>query len=228
MTDLFRQIISGIRDPDPAKRPVWPAVAFLIIIYVVGIAGILLPIHPDFIRLTPLNLLVSVSLVLWYHPKWDGRTWTVIGLFFLTGFFAEMYGVQTGRLFGTYSYGEVLGWKIKGTPLMIGVNWVMLAYCAGVASYMLIPRLHWGFRALLGAVLMVSLDLLIEPIAIRYEFWYWPGDSVPLRNYLGWFLVAFPLQGAFALLQGQTRNKVAIALFILQFLFFIILNLAGA
>ena len=111
------------------------------------------------------------------------------------------------------------------SPLMIGVNWVMLGYSAGVIANHLMGQAHSLLRGLFAALLMVALDVLIEPVAIRYGFWSWEGDVVPLRNYLGWFLVAFPLQSLFAFWLAEVRNKVAIALFILQILFFLILGI---
>lgn len=201
-------------------------IAVLLILYAVGIIGILLPLHEDFILLTPANLLLSLGLMLWAHPGWDKRTLAFSGITYLAGFGAELFGVQTGILFGDYAYGRVLGPKIWGTPLMIGVNWVMLSYSAGVIGNYLLPRAHWLLRGLFAALLMVGLDVLIEPVAMHYGFWAWAGDSVPLRNYLGWFLVAFPLQCLFAFWLGAVRNKVAAALFILQILFFLILGIS--
>lgn len=207
--------------------PEWLAILVLVILYAVGIFGILLPIHEDFILLTPANLLVSLALVLWFHPRWERPLPAFLAIAYFVGFGAELFGVQTGILFGEYAYGRVLGPKLWGTPLMIGVNWVMLSYSAGVVANSLAGRAHWLFRGLFAALLMVGLDVLIEPVAIRYGFWAWEAESVPLRNYLGWFLVAFPLQCLFAFWLGRVRNKVAVALFILQMLFFLILGIAS-
>lgn len=202
------------------------AILVLAVLYAVGIFGILLPIHEDFILLTPLNLLVSLALMLWAHARWNRRALAFLFIAYFAGFGAELFGVQTGILFGEYVYGRVLGPKVWGTPLMIGINWVLLGYSAGVIANTFFSRGHWMLRGLAAALLMVGLDVLIEPVAIHYGFWSWEGGSVPLRNYLGWFLVAFPLQCLFAFWLGEVRNKVAIALFILQILFFLILGIA--
>ncbi|MCB0552351.1 MAG: carotenoid biosynthesis protein [Phaeodactylibacter sp.] len=201
------------------------AVAILLILYAVGIVGITLPIHPDFVLLTPFNLLISLGLMLWNHPLWSRRVLWFIAIAYLIGFGAELFGVQTGLLFGDYTYGRVLGPKIWGTPLMIGVNWVMLGYAAGVAANFILPGRRWLARGGLAAGLMVALDVLIEPVAMQYGFWSWAGDVVPLRNYFGWFLVALPLECLFAAWLGGVFNKVAVALLILQFLFFLLLNI---
>ncbi|MCB1155806.1 carotenoid biosynthesis protein, partial [bacterium] len=76
--------------------------------------------------------------------------------------------------------------------------------------------------------LMVLLDIFIEPVAIRYDFWSWAGGAPPLQNYVGWFLVSLPLLSLFALIQAGQRNKVALVLLALQFIFFITLNLSNS
>ncbi len=201
------------------------AIFYLGIVYLVGIVGILLPIHPEFIRLTPLNLLVSLATVLLFHPQWSKASVWVLAIFFVIGFSAEVFGVKTGLLFGTYAYEEVLGWKLWGTPLMIGINWMLLGYCCGVTINHLAPNWTWWKKGPAAAALMVLLDLCIEPVAIAYNFWEWPGGVVPLQNYFGWYLVSFPLLLLFAYLQGKIRNKVAVALLLMQFAFFIVLRL---
>lgn len=200
----------------------------LIILYAVGIAGVALAIHPDFLLLTPANLLISLALVLYHHPQWTRSLWLFLPMAWLWGFGAELFGVQTGLLFGDYQYGRVLGWKLLDTPLMIGVNWVMLAYCTGMAANHILGPAHWLWRGLLASALMVLLDVFIEPVAIRYDFWSWAGGTPPLQNYIGWFLVAFPLLSWFARIQSGRLNKVALVLLALQFIFFISLNLINS
>lgn len=200
------------------------AIAVLSILYIVGITGIVMEIHPNFILLTPINLLLSVGIVLAFHTNQYPNIQIFLIITYLYGFSAELYGVQTGLLFGEYTYGRVLGPKIGGTPLVIGVNWVLLSYSIGVTMNHLFPKGHWLPKGFLAAILMVSLDILIEPVAIQQGFWSWKEGKPPLQNYLGWFLVSLPLLCIFTKTQGAVRNKVAVALFILQILFFAILN----
>jgi len=201
------------------------AITVLTILYIVGIFGILLPVHEQFILLTPINLLVSLALVLAFQPVWNTKVVGFLLICYTVGWLAELFGVQTGLLFGNYEYGPVLGPKILGTPLMIGVNWILLTYCAGVVSNRLVGSAPKVVRAIAAAVLMVALDALIEPVAMQYDFWQWENASIPLRNYLGWFVVALPLQLLFQQWVGVVKNKVAVALFLLQIVFFLALNI---
>ena len=192
--------------------------------YVAGVIGIHWNVHPAFILLTPLNLVASLVIALHFHKKWTSRLSQFLVLSYVLGFTAELFGVQTGILFGDYTYGKVLGPKVWGTPILIGVNWMLVSYTVGMAVNAVATGWSWPWRAVAGAGLLVVLDLFIEPVAIAHGFWEWDGGEVPLRNYLGWFLVALPLQAFFAYHFSGQKNKVAALLFILQFAFFAILK----
>jgi putative membrane protein len=202
------------------------SITVLSILYLVGIFGLALPIHPDFVLLTPINLLISLALVLVFHPVWTRSTYLFILLCYVIGFGAELFGIQTGLLFGDYHYGPVLGPQLLGTPYMIGVNWILLAYGSGVLVNKWLNGKNKWLKALVGASIMVLLDIFIEPVAIEYDFWTWQGrNTPPLHNFVGWWIVAFLVHSIFQALQGNIKNKVGIALLILQFIFFITLNL---
>ncbi|MEL7123318.1 MAG: carotenoid biosynthesis protein [Bacteroidota bacterium] len=197
----------------------------LAIVYAVGITAISLNINDNFIYLTPYNLLFSIGLVLWFHPEWSINRVIYLAICFFLGYFYEVVGVQTGLIFGNYAYGDVLGFKIWDTPPLIGVNWLMLVYCSGIIANHVFPKLPYFLKAIFAASLMVGLDFFIEPVAIAFNFWNWEGDVIPIQNYIGWFIMALVLSFGFQFIFGKDRNKVAIALFILQLLFFIVLGI---
>jgi putative membrane protein len=200
-------------------------IGFLCLTYLAGTVGIKAGVHPDFILLTPFNLLLSLVILLYNHPQWTRASIVFPFLAYGVGFGAELFGVQTGILFGEYTYLDVLGWKLWGTPLMIGVNWILVSYSAGAVINQVMERAPGWLRAIAGSLLLVFLDIFIEPVAIEYNFWTWGGGTPPLQNYIGWFLVALPLQFFFAYKLKGVKNKVGVALFILQFLFFLVLGL---
>ena len=63
----------------------------------------------------------AVALFLWTLPI------AVFLIAFAIGFSAELIGVHSGMLFGNYSYGNNLGLKLAEVPLIIGINWGVLA-----------------------------------------------------------------------------------------------------
>jgi len=201
------------------------AIIILVIVYLVGIIGFLLPIHEDFALLTPVNLLVSMLLVILSQAHRTTKIYLFLSLCFFVGLSAEIFGVNTGLLFGEYNYGPVLGYQIMGTPIMIGVNWAMLSFCAGATINSFFENKNWILKSFLGASAMVLLDFIIEPVAIHYDFWSWENNIIPIKNYVAWFSIALGLLLVFNKFLGTLVNKVAIVLFILQFVFFGILRL---
>ena len=158
-----------------------------------GIIGIYLGHKDWFISKTPLNLILGLLLLYWNFPPKNGmRSWIKWLLVYLIGISVELIGVNTGLLFGTYHYGENLGTKVFGVPILIGINWVVLTFLTANISKRYIPN-KW-LAILCGSILMVALDFFIEPTAPIFDFWHWEGGAAPIRNYVDWFVVSFLLQ----------------------------------
>ncbi|MFZ5941432.1 MAG: carotenoid biosynthesis protein [Bacteroidota bacterium] len=218
MNSTFQRALDRVRAINP--------VPWVIIFYIVGLLGLFFPFsRPLFIRLVPFTLLASTLLVLIYHGPAARGFWWKAGLIFLAGLLVEMIGVNTGVVFGEYHYGATLGLKLFGTPLIIGLNWFMLIYAVSVLVSGFTDDLY--FRAVLASVAMVAYDFVLEPAAIRLDMWSWDMVAVPLQNYIAWLLVSFVLS-LFAARSGLINkdNNVARALFFIQFLFFLALDLA--
>ena len=108
------------------------ALFLALLFHVSGAIGMLFTPYKDwFISNTPLNLLLMNTLLLFAQKEYSKSFWLFAALCFITGMVTEIIGVNTGYLFGDYSYGEVLGTKIYGVPLLIGMNWFMSVFCAG-------------------------------------------------------------------------------------------------
>lgn len=199
------------------------AIYFLILFYAVGITGFVIPqTHSFFKTLTPFALLLSAGfLALFHQPKFNLKTIVVFSAIFIVSFLAELIGVQTGLIFGDYIYGNSLGIKIMGTPLMIGLNWVMLVYCTKIIAGKITTNAV--LNSLLGAGLMVGYDFVLERAAPKLGMWSWGGDVIPLQNYLAWFVFALLFHVLIKLTKVEFRNPIAKAVFIIQFLFFVTL-----
>ncbi len=200
------------------------AKAVIGIVYLVGILGMSFPETRElFQQLTPVNLLFAGFMLFLFHRPFSLKSALLFLLVFLGGFGVEVAGVHTGLVFGSYSYGEALGLKIAGTPLLIGLNWLMLIYMV----YHLLQDLRTSFflKATIGALMMVAYDLLLEPVAIRLDFWQWGGGAIPLQNYLAWFVISFVFLLIWNLAKAKTINPVSNTLLATQLSFFLILNL---
>ncbi len=204
-----------------SKNPV-PILAFY---FAVGAAGLIIPASRGwFIRAVPFTLLVSLALLFLYHGKISSRTWWTGLLIFVLGLLIEMTGVATGLIFGDYQYGDTLGLKLFHTPLMIGVNWLILVYCSTVIAGRFVEPLY--FRSIVAGSMMVVYDFALEPAAIRLDMWRWTGNAVPLQNYLAWFVIATVLSYLAARFRlPNPNNKMSGPIYFIQLTFFITLDI---
>ena len=199
-------------------------IIILIILYCVGLFGILSPTWKDVILpLSSINLTLSFVAIIFTIEAPRGRIIKFLFLAFLIGWLSEWVGVNTGYLFGVYHYDVNLGAKIFGVPLVIGLNWATLTVGASYWATRLSKQRF--LRIFIGALIMVLFDVIMEPVAIRNEYWTWDNHYIPIYNYVSWLFVSLLLQAIYFYWIKESMNKVVGVLFILMSLFFIILNL---
>ena len=214
------------------------ATAIALLFHTIGLVGILVFKSDLIIRSTPINLLLSFTLLIWTQKEKNRFFYLFVALVFLVGFAAEVIGVNTGLLFGNYSYGNVLGFKWQQVPLMIGINWIIIIYCCGISVTTLLrniiqpasdslPQPSNTLKSLSvitdGATLAVMFDWLMEPVAVKLGFWKWNGE-IPVYNYICWFVISLLLLALFHTCKFTKQNKFAVNLLLIQFLFFLILR----
>ena len=205
------------------KRKQLIYISILIIFYTVGTVGILIGNKSEFLPLSPLNLLLSFVILLFSYKKKSFKLFASVAIVGAVGFTAELIGVHTGYLFGDYVYGKNLGVKLFEVPLIIAVNWAMLSLVSvSLFQKLPIPKIA---IALLSASLMTALDFLIEPVAMKSDFWMWSNGTIPVFNYICWWLIAFPLHYFLLKRNVVEQNQVSIGLLAILFVFFGILNL---
>ncbi len=207
------------------KLPSKYLVPILAFYFAIGAAGLIIPVTRGlFIRAVPFTLLVSLVLLFLHHGPVSPRQWVAALLIFTLGLFLEVAGVATGLVFGEYQYGATLGLKIFHTPLLIGVNWLMLVYSSMVVAGRFVEPLY--FRSLVAGSMMVVYDFALEPAAIRLDMWSWAEGAVPLQNYLAWFVIAVVLSYvAGRMKMPSPKNRMAGPVYFIQLAFFIVLDL---
>ena len=158
-----------------------------------------------------------------------GRALTFLVLGYLISWAAEFASIHWGFPFGDYVYIPATVdqelW-VAGVPFMDSLSYVFLAYASyTMARLALTPdggekrrfllaeeaagRGAWRL-VILGAVLMVSLDIVIDPLALRGYRWFlgqiygYPGSGVyfgiPLSNFGGWLVVSLGLMAVLQLI----------------------------
>ncbi|MFD0777387.1 carotenoid biosynthesis protein [Flavobacterium myungsuense] len=134
------------------------------------------------------------------------------------GFMIEVIGVKTGLIFGNYSYGNGLGYKLFDVPLVISINWAMLI-CAGIIT---VSSVFANKITVLvcTALLVTGIDLLIEQVAPKLDYWQFEGGLPSLHNYLGWIGVAFFTSYFFYPTIIKGNRNVSLIILSLQIIFF--------
>ena len=198
---------------------------FIVIFYIVGVCGFILPFSRQlFVVLIPYSLVLTIGLLgLFHRIENPTKHITIFSVVYVFGFLVEMVGVNSGLVFGTYTYGSGLGFKVAGTPIIIGLNWLFLVY----TSAAIVERIKTNnaLKILLGALLLVGYDLALEQVAPKLNMWYWEGGAIPLQNYLAWFVIAILFHSLFKTFRINTHNPLACILFVSQLVFFILLSI---
>lgn len=152
------------------------------------------------------------------HLGWKKvAAFTVTG--YLTAFLSEVASINTGFPYGWYYYLDSTSNRelwIGGVPFFDSLSYVFLCYCSYATALLVLSPLksagsslypletfaiRRSFSALLlGSLLQVYLDIIIDPVALQGEKWFLgklygyretgAHFGVPLSNYLGWWLVS--------------------------------------
>lgn len=197
-------------------------VVFFVVFYAVGVIGLTVPdLKPLFIQLTPVALLLSSLGMALFHRDHSAKSWLIFALIYFLGLVVEIIGVQTGVIFGNYKYGNGLGWKVFGTPLIIGLNWLLLVYAAtSLARQLKITRL---MQAGIAGFILLAYDLILEQVAPKLDMWSWQNEFVPAKNYLAWFLLGLFFSTLLLYAKINIKNKLASVILLCQLLFFLLL-----
>ncbi len=131
---------------------------------------------------------------------------------------AEFASTRVGIPFGLYHYTEQTRGRelyVADVPFFDSLSFVFLAYAAFCLARRVLqpwpasrPRL-----ALAAGVLMMLLDVVIDPLAVRGDRWflgrifYYPEGGayfgVPLSNFAGWVIVGVVGVGVYLLVTGM-------------------------
>lgn len=190
---------------------------FLILVYISGSIGFVVD-PPFFSPFTPYTLLLTCFVFLIHSPLADKKFLFAFFSIAFLGFVIEVIGVKTGLVFGKYSYGDGLGFKLLNVPLIISINWAMLIFAGiRIVSSIFANKI---VSLVVAALLVTLIDLVIEQVAPKLDFWQFEGGLPGLHNYLGWIGVAFFTSYFFYPTIIKGNRSVSLIILILQIIFF--------
>ena len=198
----------------------------IIIIWLFHLSGLLGLLYIDknlFASLTPLNLFISTTLLFVNQTNATRMKFFIVFTIFFVGMIAEILGVQYGLIFGNYDYGNNLGLKLLGVPILIGFNWVVLTVICGSISSKIFKKSKI-LSVIFGITLMLLIDITLEPIAPVLDYWEFSGSKAPLQNYIGWGITSLVTQTLYQYFYKTKEFIFSVNLFIAQFLFFLGFN----
>lgn len=198
-------------------------VLILFLLFFIGALGLSIPFfNPFFAFMTPFFLFATGIYSFMRAVELNAKSFSTALSVLAATFFIEVAGVKTGIIFGEYSYGAGLGFRIFEVPPVIGLNWVILMLGGlSIASVFTESRV---LSSLISAILLVFLDVLIEPSAIRHGWWDWSNAAVPFQNYAAWFIIAFLFSLILFSVRRRRNERLFASIYLMQLSFFVIMH----
>ena len=157
-------------------------------------------------------------------------------LAYTIAFLSEYSSTHNGFPYGFYSYIDTTRGRelwIANVPFMDSLSYSFLAYVSYTLSLFLwcpLKQRRWDIRLvetnaikhswrviLTGAVLMMMLDVVIDPVSFLGDRWFLgqlytyqeQGEyfNIPLTNFAGWFVVGFTILFCFTRIDGWLTRR---------------------
>lgn len=197
----------------------YAGIFMLWLMHISAFIGINMGYSSFFLPLSSLNLWFIFALLILFYPIKNIKEIILFLGIAITGFLVEVIGVATGDIFGEYAYGENLGLKLAGVPIIIGVNWAILSFVtAEIANTFRVNSIF--IKAFISSTLMLIFDFFIEQSAPKFDFWEFQLPEVPLQNYITWFVLAYIFSFAVLKFKPDANPTISFHIYIVQILFF--------
>ena len=199
------------------------SVFFVWLINISGFFGLLSDQKDFFLIMSPLAILITfILLILNYDFKQKGFITALISIITI-GFLVEFLGVNYDLFFGSYEYGNNLGYKIGGVPIIMSVNWLVLIFLAGSFTEKIIPN-SLLLKVLFGSLLLVFLDIFLEVCAPKLDYWKFNEEVVPISNYNSWFIISAICLYIYFKLIKEKEYTLSTNMLVIYFAFFGLLS----
>jgi putative membrane protein len=195
------------------------SIIFLWLLHISAMIGIQMGYKDFFLPLTAYNLVYIAFLLVCLYPINKTKGIILFTSIAIAGYFFEVAGVATGQIFGEYNYGINLGPKLFDVPPIIGINWAVLCFVScGIIEKIKLKSII--FKAALASLLMIFIDFFIEYSAPSFNFWEFTNPTVPIQNYVSWFIIAFLFNLAIFKYKTEKNFEISAHIYGVQLLFF--------
>lgn len=191
-----------------------------------------LNIFQTLMRVLAAPMLIGLSFIIFlsvYKTLQDARQkrrlWMWAVFVIIASFTIEWIGVETSKIFGNYSYGDILKPKFFGVPIAIGFAWLCMLLTSNAVLQKIIrnfSNMHLMLKAFGISLLMVLFDLIMETAILKLNYWTWDNHSIPFQNYIGWFITSliFSFIGGALRLFDVKYPSIAFHAYFAQLIFF--------
>lgn len=232
-----------IKDPIFVKSKKNIAIVIALLFYSFFAIGILFSSNNIwFLQHSNISILVMLFLLIFTQPGVEKFFFLFIIIASVIAFFANVATLNLSFLFNNKTYGNSMGPKLLGSPILIGLHWFIIVYCCGsilhyVNSWSQKKLIKYGkleeisiqaksISLIVDAgLLAIFFDYIIEPAAQKLNWWQWENNMIPYFNYSYWFFISCLLLLILNQLNFNKLNPFALHLFIIQLLFFITLRI---
>lgn len=152
------------------------------------------------------NLLIALpAFVAIVHQFGAARGVATLAAVSVFGYLIEGFGVATGIPYGEFYYGEAMGPRILDlVPYLLPLSYVPLV----IGAVAMVSGSGTALRRIvLGGLLLVVIDGVLDPGAAALGFWIWPGGGpyygIPLSNYVGWLISGLIASALVTLIGGR-------------------------
>jgi len=161
---------------------------------------------------TSIFLLLQASILFITLYKSIGIVKTIAVSFIVLwfSFAVEYIGVNTSFPFGKYLYSETLQPLTAGVPLAIAFAWFSVMVSSYLTAVNLFPGIGTISVCFISSVIVFATDIMLEPFASFVNgFWLWDGGTIPLQNFICWWVLGFLLSFVLSLFAPPSKVNIA-------------------
>ena len=201
----------------PVKEKEYISAILLIGFFGMTILGLSSSSGPQFLHLVPYVFLISAIVVVANnkYQNLDHYVFYSLVLILSLGIHVILNFLNIEQLQPDYS--STLGIQLFGIPLVVPVIWFFLINA--VNGILRKFPFNVIIASLIGAFLIVIIDVFLEAQATKFGFWSWPNDDMPLTNFVWWFFISFGFLYASFKLDIRNHTFTSTSAYILMLLF---------